>query len=652
MPHTSRFLPFAMIMVCLSCLGLMIPIRVSATTAQDTGQWSDSSGSMGHEGVHLALLPGSPYYHSRIVAYGTSHNEQDMQGSLWGWKWNASAGCSVFPADSSVFVRLPFKTIGVVNVFCGGASTLSTGELLVSGGHDFTSFVGLRQTYLFRAYADTAGQWVPKGDMAYGRWYPSNVTLADGVSALSFAGDRFFHAVVFGGTELPQDSISATHSDINRLGCNQPGQWMPSVTRPANSAWPEAREGHAAVYNAKSDSIYVFGGRDSIGLPLNNTWSLKVKGTSTGYAYEWQPVIASSPPSARVRSTMVVDTSGAMIVFGGKLQSGAPQSDAYRLRKVSNQWQWSQLILGPGGPGARFGHAAVMDTLKGRNRMLVFGGQTGGGLADNDVYALSVDSGTWTKLSITGKPEAREGHTLVVDPKLRSRATGNREQRYVLYGGKAQGGVLKNDIWALWVDTTGVAFWQQRPTPTTGPAPRTRQAAIWDPTGYHPPVYDRIVMFGGERSGTTAASDSAWGLTLPGDGTAGATWTVLAEHPSFGLAGHSATASPLNLRAVDPERYNPGSGQWTAENAPFNQQTYPYMFLAPSGNLFSAGPELQSLFYRPGQSTPWTSSSTSTFKGGSAVMYGPGEIMKCGSDETELNDGVPSLGTTGQDHAL
>ena len=90
---------------------------------------------------------------------------------------------------------------------------LSTGELLITGGHDGTSFVGLRDSWLFKASADTSHQWTKKGSMNYGRWYPSNVTRADGLSAEVFAGGRFLHAVIFGGTEQPTDPVSATHND-------------------------------------------------------------------------------------------------------------------------------------------------------------------------------------------------------------------------------------------------------------------------------------------------------------------------------------------------------------------------------------------------------------------------------------------------------
>src|SRR5206468_1650220 len=159
----------------------------------------------------------------------------------------------------------------------------------------------------------------------------------------------------------------------------------------------------------------------------------------------WQQlnfIVGGSPPAARMRCSMVVDSSGLMYMYGGRRQSGTPLGDLWQLKRVGNVWQWSR-VFPQGDPVARFGHTAVIDT------------------AD-------------------------------------------------------QGGVLKNDVWALWVNhTTGAARWESLTVSGSGqPLPRTRHAATWDPTGFHPPVYDRMLMFGGERSGSSAASDSAWGLTL------------------------------------------------------------------------------------------------------------------------------------------
>ena len=70
------------------------------------------------------------------------------------------------------------------NIWCGGASLLADGRVLVTGGNlsypqetGGRPFTGLKQVYTFNPYNET---WTRQPDMRLGRWYPSQLLMADG----------------------------------------------------------------------------------------------------------------------------------------------------------------------------------------------------------------------------------------------------------------------------------------------------------------------------------------------------------------------------------------------------------------------------------------------------------------------------------------
>jgi hypothetical protein len=80
-----------------------------------------------------------------------------------------------------------------------------------------------------------------------------------------------------------------------------------------------------------------------------------------------------------------------------------------------------------------------------------------------------------------------------------------------------------------------------------------------------------------------------------------------------------------------PEIYDVANNTWTP--LPSGQRRmplYPFMFVLPDGRVVDAGPDLQTrtLNVATGQ---WTSVTSSTVDGHSAVMYRPGKILKSGT---------------------
>jgi hypothetical protein len=110
--------------------------------------------------------------------------------------------------------------------------------------------------------------------------------------------------------------------------------------------------------------------------------------------------------------------------------------------------------------------------------MVVFGGQAGGSISYNDVWALSL-AGTpaWTQLTPTATPPSvRRGHSAIYDPE---------RDRMVVFGGYAH----RNDTWALTL--AGTPAWAELTPAETPPSGRYGHTAIYDP------IRDRMVVFGG-----------------------------------------------------------------------------------------------------------------------------------------------------------
>jgi galactose oxidase-like protein/F5/8 type C domain-containing protein len=81
------------------------------------------------------------------------------------------------------------------NLFCGGTSLLSDGQVLVTGGtlaynNDKWYYKGLKKAYTFDPWAET---WTEQPDMRHGRWYPTQVRMSDGQTMVVAGYDEHDH---------------------------------------------------------------------------------------------------------------------------------------------------------------------------------------------------------------------------------------------------------------------------------------------------------------------------------------------------------------------------------------------------------------------------------------------------------------------------
>lgn len=139
--------------------------------------------------IHSSLLPDG-----RLLFWGRDKDSlgRDVWGNSQAYTWN--------PANNT-FAAVPNTR---TNLFCSGHSFLPDGRLLVTGGHNVpVDNFGVRR-YEYEGTGEKATNifdyringWKSGPDMTNGRWYPYNVTLANGQTVI-VSGQylQFFNSV-------------------------------------------------------------------------------------------------------------------------------------------------------------------------------------------------------------------------------------------------------------------------------------------------------------------------------------------------------------------------------------------------------------------------------------------------------------------------
>jgi len=539
-------------------------------------------------------------------------------------------------------------------------TVLSDGRVLIAGGSESGGEVGVNLSLTFDP---STRNFTTRDTMSERRWYPTCTALPNG-KALVTSGSTYLHQWLFGGRAIPLSSTALTDS-MQLYGQVSAGLWDPEVKDPgtgSTASWPTGREGHSAAYNLQNNETTIFGGLDTTGsASLSDTWYVyRLPDTDTGAHYSATKLTPPGTPSGRYRHSAVVPGDSTMIVFGGRSTLGLANTDVNELYKLAGTWTW-RTHTPAGGPSAREGHTSIWDPEN--QCMLVFGGTTTNTFADktpqdNTLYALTRGSAwTWTTATVDsdmvhGSPGPRHGHAMVVDAQERYvDATGApdtlHERRALLFGGAFGGSTsagyvradsLLNDLWVLWIPKAGSGahyLWRKVTPPGTAPSKRMRFAMFNDVTN------DRLVISGGTVDSAAATATEYYlpltHITASNDSS----WGSLPPYAHGAVTGHTASQGPANW-AFGQEVFDPSTGHWTAQGSRKRQDWYPFGFVAPqtdSVRIFYAGPDVQSYYYNlsavPPYWRPFPATPTPTYRSGSAVMYLPGKVMRCGSRDTD-----------------
>ncbi|HZI38466.1 MAG TPA: hypothetical protein VFF24_09180, partial [Acidimicrobiia bacterium] len=349
---------------------LCTPIVFAALST--TGRWTPlptgtSPANWDHPPIHMALLRGDSNYHSYIMSWYQNPNDSTWLGGLWGWNPSGTDdGCLAYPESTLVKITSQPAAPGA-QIFCAGHAALADGRLLVAGGTDRVGeTAGIKDVRIFNAQSKT---WSAADTMAFRRYYPTNTTLPDG-RVLVNEGWQYDHMLTFGGRTVPGNSTSA-QKKIERLTILDTAHWDAQITDPGGTTdWPEERAFHTAVIrrdpadpaNEDHMRMMLFGGADTNGVALRDTWMLKrSQWNDTTESYTWEQ-IADGP--RRARHGAIVNNDYSMYIFGGFDADSVVQSDVRRLFKnASNEWQWEvKTTSGTDTPGARYGHVVAHDT--------------------------------------------------------------------------------------------------------------------------------------------------------------------------------------------------------------------------------------------------------------------------------------------------
>ena len=437
----------------------------NGSALSDTWSWNGATWSQ------LTPATSPPARWSATMAYDPATGTLVLFGGYSGssylsdtWSWNGTTWSQLAPADS------PPARGGAMMDYDPAISTM-----VLFGGSAGSGFLSDTWTWNGTTWSQLTPADSPPGRL-------------NGTMAYDPATDTM---VLFGGAGITALADTWTWNGTN---------W--SQLTPAAS--PSTRYGASMAYDPATGTMVLFGGDGSSG-PLSDTWTWN--GTT------WSQLTLAASPPARVYASMAYDTAtGDMVLFGGD-GSSANLNDIWTYGfPAGTPTAWTQLSPAAS-PSTRSGASMAYDPATGN--MVLFGGTNSSNTgAVNDTWTWN--GTTWTELSPTTSPSARQNASMAYDP-----ATGDM----VLFGGYAGGYV--GDTWT-WNGTTWTKL-----SPATSPSAREAASMAYDPaTG-------NMVLFGG--GGGSGLNDDTWTWN-------GTTWAEL-----------SPTTSPGN-RWLASMAYDPATG--------------------------------------------------------------------------------------------
>ena len=235
------------------------------------------------------------------------------------------------------------------------------------------------------------------------------------------------------------------------------------------------------------------------------------------------------------------------IVFGGAT-TASPVTNTTWWYSIGTKIWWN--LTRTLAPSARTAAAMAYDSRA--ERVILFGGNISSGLA-SDTWAFDFGTNTWTNMSPTPGPPARDLAAMVYD---------SAADRILLFGGLGPASVSLEDTWSYDYSTNRWAI-----VNTSSPGPRFAPSLTYDS------VADRTILFGGGDSNGTAITwkNDTWTFSLPNR-----QWTKASptSSPSVRSAAALTYDSASNVALLfggenssvafnDTWAYNASSGQWS-----------------------------------------------------------------------------------------
>jgi len=199
---------------------------------------------------------------------------------------------------------------------------------------------------------------------------------------------------------------------------------------------PEARSGHAMIYDSIKNRLLVFGGKNENGDLLNDLWSWD--GTNWELLAEGDP----ADPAPRQSHRLIFNNdNGDFFLFGGSNNDGQALNDTW----IFSGEQWMEL-KSENTPPPRLQHTMAYD--QGRKKVVLFGGfsrNEGSKVIYGDTWEWQIKEG-W-KLMDDNDQLARDHHAMAYD---------NNSKKIILFGGYNQHYLGDTNSWdgKKWIQLT------------------------------------------------------------------------------------------------------------------------------------------------------------------------------------------------------
>jgi len=302
-----------------------------------------------------------------LTAWGAARADDPAQVGSWGGviPWPAVAVHSIVLNDGRVLWfrgdELPVARTYVWNpltgentsqevasdIFCGGHSLLPDGRVLVTGGAILGRSAGPPTAFIFDPQTST---WTREPDMRHGRFYPTNVALGDGRTAVIAGLDEYSEPNpqveifvpgtngepdrwdLLKGADLSMDFYPRLHllpsGNIVRVGPESrtklldvaAGRW----TDVATSHYPDRDDGSSVMLPPGHTKIMIVGGADIFspdGLAMDSAEIIDMDDPVPGWSD------AAPMHHTRVQANAVILPDGKVLVAGGC-------EDVYQTRPV------------------------------------------------------------------------------------------------------------------------------------------------------------------------------------------------------------------------------------------------------------------------------------------------------------------------------
>ena len=290
---------------------------------------------------------------------------------------------------------------------------------------------------------------------------------------------------IYGGADS-----SGPLSDLWFILLEAPGwalTWQPvdPVTVLGN---PGARQYHSAVITSSGDML-IYGGKDNSGT-FSDMWSLSPVGPAiTALDAEWSQVSPSDPPDGRVYSSTVMSPDGRMLLVHGYKDDPSYTSVADLVYIDTQVWPSSLAWInvsqpGPTIPSARSGHSSILTET---GRVYIYGGtdSPGNPSSYSDLWYFDTEASSveWVQMSVTSTTSRRY------------HGAAYSSGRMYMFGGATGSGTLLNDVGYIDLTMSGSTWWTDVAVTGTPPSVRYKHCAVMSSVR-------RMWVFGGQSDMT------------------------------------------------------------------------------------------------------------------------------------------------------